>query len=171
MLVGADVARGEVVLRSGTIERELMAMSTFEHTWQRAGGWAIVVTPPGRWPATATPEAVIEAAVGFERAAPGARAAAVYRSAIERVGANATLSIGWANSLHAAGDLRGAESAFAEAARRFHSTPAWINLAHTRVALGDVAGAREALAEARALADPAWRAQADALAADLAKRP
>jgi thioredoxin-like negative regulator of GroEL len=129
------------------------------------------VPPPGRWPVTAEPAAVIEAAVGFERAAPGARAAAVYRSAIERIGANPTLAIGWANSLHAAGDLRAAEAAFADAAQRFGSTPAWINLAHTRLALGDTAGAREALAQARALADPAWRAQADALAEDLAKRP
>jgi hypothetical protein len=171
VLIGADVERGEVVLRSGTVEREVMAMSTFEHTWQRAGGWALVVLPPGRWPATAEPAAVVEAAVGFERAAPGARATAVYRSAIERIGANPTLAIGLANSLHAAGDLRAAEAAFADAAQRFRSTPAWINLAHTRLALGDTAGAREALAQVRALADPAWRVQADALAEDLAKRP
>lgn len=167
VLVGADLGRGEVVLRSGTIERERMSMRTFELTWQRAGGWGIVVLPPGRWPATATRDAVIEASIGHERAAPGARAAAVYRSAIDRLGPDATLGIGLGNSLHAAGDLRGAEAAFAEVAQRFASTPAWINLARTRLALGDAAGARAAAEAAQAAGDPSWREPLAALRRDL----
>ena len=169
VLVGADLDRGEVVLRSGTVERELMSMQTFERTWQRAGGWGIVVLPPGRWPATAERAAVIEAAIGFERVASGERAAAVYRSAIERFGADVTLGVGLGNTLHAAGDLRGAEAAFGDAARRFGSVPAWINLARTRLALGNVAGARAAADSARALGDAAWSEPLAALERDLAQ--
>jgi tetratricopeptide (TPR) repeat protein len=169
VLIGADVQRGEVVLRSGTIRREVMPMRTFEHTWMRAGGWGLVVLPPGRWPQTSTPAAVIEAAVGYERVAPGERAAAVYRSALERIGPDLTLAMGLGNSLYAAGDLRGAEAAFADAARRFRSAPAGINLARTRLALGDAEGARAAADAAAAVADAAWAAPLAALRQELAQ--
>ena len=50
VLVGYDLERREVVLRSGTTRRELMGLATFEHTWARGGHWAFVALPPGRWP-------------------------------------------------------------------------------------------------------------------------
>jgi tetratricopeptide (TPR) repeat protein len=164
VVVGYDLADGSVRLRSGTEPRAQMALRTFEHTWMRAGGWAFVALPPGRWPATATPAAVVEAAVAQERVAVPEVAAAVYRSAIERVGDDATLRIGLGNSLHAAGDLRGAAAAFRAAAEAHGSVPAWINLARTLQSLGDAAGARDAARRALAAGDPAWQSAAQALA-------
>ena len=41
----------------------------------RAGRWAVAVLPPERLPATAREADALEAAVGFERAAPPSRAA------------------------------------------------------------------------------------------------
>ena len=35
--IGYDLPRGEVLLRSGTTERAVLPMNTFEHTWVRAG--------------------------------------------------------------------------------------------------------------------------------------
>lgn len=67
VLVGYDLDAGDVILRSGTTQRAVMAMRTFEHTWKRSGSWAFVALPPGRWPATAQEAAVVEASVGFER--------------------------------------------------------------------------------------------------------
>jgi tetratricopeptide (TPR) repeat protein len=168
VLVGYDLDQGEVLLRSGTTERAAMPMRTFEHTWMRAGGWGFVALPPGRWPATAQARAIVEAAVGFERSAAPAVAAAVYRSAIDRVGDDPTLGVGLGNSLHAAGDLRGAADAFRAAAQRHRSAPAWINLGRTLLQLGDRAGAADAAGNALALGDAAWRTQAEALARDAA---
>lgn len=172
VLVGYDLASGDVILRSGTTERLVLPMRTFEHTWVRAGSWAFVALPPGQWPATAEEAAVVEAAVGFERAAAPAQAATAYRSALERFGGSLSLQMGLGNSLHAAGDKVAAAQAF-ENATVLHpaSAPAWMNLASTRHQLGQREAAIAAARQAVAIAEPAWAERARALLASLAGSP
>jgi hypothetical protein len=162
VLVGYDIERGEVVLRSGTSRREAMLMRTFEHTWARAGAWAFVASLPGQWPATAEEKAMVEASVGFERGAPPGQAVAVYRSALQRWPDSLSLRMGLGNSLYADGDKRAAAEAFRAAAQAHHSAAAWINLAGTLVELGAAADAVQAAREAVATGDPLWQVQAQA---------
>lgn len=168
VLIGYDLDAGDVFLRSGTTERLALPMRTFEHTWVRAGSWAFVALPPGRWPATAEESAVVEAAVGFERAAPPAQAVTAYRSALERFGGSLSLQMGLGNALHAAGDKAAAARAF-EDATRLHpgSAPAWINLAATRQQLGQREAALSAARQAVAVAGADWAERARALLASL----
>lgn len=163
VLVGYDIDAGEVVLRSGTTEREVLAMRTFEHTWLRSGAWAFVALPPGQWPATAQEAAVVEASVGFERVASPRDAVQVYRSALARWSGNLTLAMGLGNSLHASGDKAAAGEAFRSAAMQHGSAPAWINLANTLLELGSTADAVQAAQAALATGDAAWRGQAEAM--------
>jgi tetratricopeptide (TPR) repeat protein len=163
VLIGYDLDAGDVVLRSGGTQRAVMAMRTFEHTWQRSGAWAFVVLQPGQWPATAQENAVVEAAVGFERVAQPQQAVTVYRSALARWSDNLSLAMGLGNSLHASGDRRAAAEAFRAAAMRHHSAPAWINLASTLLELGQMHDAAAAAREAVGLGDAAWQAQAMAV--------
>jgi len=165
VLIGYDLAAGEVVLRSGTTRRAVMAMRTFEHTWKRSGSWAFVALAPGQWPVTAGREAVVEASLGFERSAPAREAAAVYRSALARWPGDLTLQMGLGNSLHAAGDKPAAAQVFRRAAQAHGSAPAWINLAGTLLELGLREEAVQAAREAVSASDAAWRAQADAVLA------
>ena len=163
VLVGYDLARSEVILRSGEVEREVLGLSTFELTWARSGYWAFVALPPGRLPVTADEVAVMSAAIAFERAAPPASAARVYASVLQRWPDNLNAAIGLGNSRHAAGDLRGAAQAFEAAALRHDSAAAWNNLAQTRLALGDRAAARQAArraVERAEVAEPQWLAAA-----------
>ncbi|HET7795856.1 MAG TPA: PA2778 family cysteine peptidase [Rhizobacter sp.] len=162
VLVGYDVDSGEVLLRSGTTRRERLRMRTLEHTWARSGFWAFVALPPGQWPVTAQPAAVVEAAVGFERSAIPAQAVRVYDSALQRWPGNLTLAIGLGNSAYAAGDKRRAAEVFRVAAEQHGSGAAWVNLAQVLMELGE----REAaLAAARnAVDDPRWGARARELA-------
>lgn len=168
VLIGYDLDVGDVLLRSGATFREAMAMRTFEHTWARSGSWAFAALPPGRWPGSAPPASVIEAALGFERVAAPARAVDTYRSAIARVGPQLTLQMGLGNSLHASGDSAAAVAVFREAAAAHRSAAAWINLALLLHASGDLPGARQAAREAAALGDPAWTERAMALQDELA---
>ena len=46
VVVGFDLARAEVVLRSGREHRHVTSLRTFEHTWRRGDYWAVVVLPP-----------------------------------------------------------------------------------------------------------------------------
>ncbi|MGY4828432.1 PA2778 family cysteine peptidase [Sphaerotilaceae bacterium SBD11-9] len=158
VLVGYDVDRGEVLLRSGTTQRELLRMRTLEYTWARSGFWAFVALPPGQWPVTAQPAAAVEAAVGFERNAAPVQAVRMYESALQRWPNNLTLAIGLGNSAYAAGDKRRAAEVFRSAAELHGSGAAWVNLAQVLMELGE----REAALTAarRAVDDPRWGAQA-----------
>jgi hypothetical protein len=166
VLVGYDLAAGDVMLRSGTTRREVMAMRTFEYTWRRSGSWAFVVSRPGEWPATADEKSVVEASVGFERSATPAQAVQVYRSALVRWPGDLTLQMGLGNSLYALGDKPAAAQAFRDAAQHHRSAPAWINLASTLLELRAPRDALLAAREAVALDDAAWRVQAQAVLAD-----
>ncbi|MFG6456745.1 PA2778 family cysteine peptidase [Roseateles sp. BYS96W] len=168
VVIGYDVGRHEILLRSGTTPRVALPLRTFEYTWARGGHWAIAVLPPDRLPATALQADAQDAAIGFERAAPPARAALAYRTLLARWPDNLLAGIGLGNALNAGGDAAGARAAFEAVATRHDSAVAWINLARLRLDAGDRAGARKAAQRGlqRAnTAEPAWR---DAAAAALA---
>jgi hypothetical protein len=159
VLVGHDIARDELVLRSGTTKRATVGFTPFEHTWARGGHWAFVALPPGRLPASAEEAPVAEAAVAFERVARPADAVLVYEAASARWPANLVLALGLGNTRHAAGDPAGAAQAFAHAARQHDSAAAWNNLARVQWERGDRASALDAAAHAvrRAeQAEPRW---------------
>lgn len=168
VLVGYDLAAREVVLRSGVTERETLPLRTFEFTWARGGRWAIAVLPPGRLPATAQEADALEAAIGFERAAPPRQAVAAYRALLARWPANLLAGIGLGNTLYASGDAAGAAAAFDAVAQRHDSAVAWNNLARLRLEAGDRAGARAAAERAVKRADAAEPAFRDAARATLA---
>jgi hypothetical protein len=161
VVVGYDLATEDVVLRSGTTKREVLAMRTFEHTWVRAGSWAFVALPPGRWPLTAEREAAIEAAVGFERTASPAVARRVYDSALVRWPDDLSLAMGQANTTYAGGDKARAIELFGAIATRFRSAPAWINQATVLLELGRAQEALVAARQALATKDTAWQSQAE----------
>lgn len=162
VVVGYDLAARELVLRSGTTEREVLGLGTFEHTWQRSGHWAFVALAPGQLPATASENEVTAASVAFERVARPQAARRAYESALVRWPDNLTLAMGLGNTRIAAGDLPAATAAFAAAAQRHDSTPAWINLAELHLQQLHFADAETAArrALARSAAEPNWRAAA-----------
>jgi tetratricopeptide (TPR) repeat protein len=61
VVIGHDIDRDLVILRSGTRRRQILRGSDFRRTWQAGGNWAAVVTPPERPPATATGAGFIRA--------------------------------------------------------------------------------------------------------------
>lgn len=127
--VGYDLDAGEMLLRSGPMKRQQMALRTFEHTWSRAHNWAFVALPPGQLPATARESDAVRALVAFERSAPADQAAKAYAAGLQRWPNNLVLAIGLGNTSYAAGDQPGAERAFRTAAERHSSSAAWNNLA------------------------------------------
>lgn len=148
VLVGYDLAREELVLRSGVTERATMSLRTFEHTWARAGHWAMVALPPGELAVTGDERAALAGAVAFERVAAPASAARVYTAMLARWPDNLAAAIGLGHARLAAGDGAGAEAAWRQAAERHDSAAAWNNLAILRWQRGDAPGARGALARA-----------------------
>ncbi len=146
VVVGYDLDRGEIFLRSGREQRQVLPFTTFEHTWERAGYWAMLALPPGRMPRSATEAAYVSAAIALEKAGQPKSAEAAYAAALDRWPRNLAARIGAGNTAYGRGDLSRAEQAFRQAALDHpDSAVAFNNLAQT---LADRQKYREALAAA-----------------------
>lgn len=117
VIIGYDLSRGRITLRSGRVATQERPLDTFMRTWRRAGHWGLVVMPPDRLPASAEPMQYVKAATGLERARQWEAASRSYRTALARWPENVTAWIGLGNSLYALGDLAGAEAALRKAIR------------------------------------------------------
>ena len=160
VVVGYDLDRGDIVLRSGTTERMVMRMSTFEHTWARSGYWAMVTMTPGALPRTAAEAAAVEALVAYEKSSPPAAARHAYAAGERRWPGNMALALGLGNTAYAAGDRAAAAQAYQRAAvLQPDSGAAFNNLAVTLMELGRLPEARAAAERAVALGGQ-WRAAA-----------
>ena len=154
VVVGYDLDREQIILRSGPTRRVVSSFTRFERTWAPSGRWGLLVLPPWRLPATATEQAWLQAVVGLERAQQQRAALEAYEVAFERWPRSLGGLIGLGNTRYAAHDLAGAAQAFhlateahPEAAAAFH------NLAQVLFESGRYEDARTAARRAAELTD------------------
>jgi tetratricopeptide (TPR) repeat protein len=154
VVVGYDLDKELIWLRSGTFERFEMSLSAFQRTWARSKYWAFVALKPGDLPASAGVDAVISALITLEKTAGAAKASVAYAAAAKRWPGNLVLLTGLGNSAFVIGDLTGAAAAFREATSAHpDSAVAHNNLANVLLAQGDVLAAKESAEKAMRLAD------------------
>lgn len=152
--VGYDLAAGQIVLRSGRTQRELMALADFERSWAPGGHWAMLALLPDRLPATASAGRYVSAVVALERV-NAAAAHRAYQTALARWPDDLVAAIGEGNAAYAMGDLTVAEAAFRAAAGAHpESADAWNNLAQVLGELHRPEEARAAALRAVALGGP-----------------
>lgn len=155
VVVGYDLGREEVTLRSGLEPRQILALRTFEYTWARSGYWAMLALPPDRLPATANENRYVAAALALEQTNQTRSAQAAYQTALSRWPRNLTARMGLGNTAYAAGDKKLAEAAFRQAAA--DHPRAWMplnNLAHVLADQQRYAEALNAASQAAAMAGP-----------------
>jgi hypothetical protein len=116
VVIGYDLPRQELILRSGSTRRLVTSMRTFEHTWKRGGHWAIVAAAPGRIPVTANEHAYIDAVIAFEKVAHASQAEAAFAAAADRWRGNMLAWIGAGNNAFLQQKWHSAEQAFRRAA-------------------------------------------------------
>ncbi len=166
VVIGYDLPRENVILRSGTIERQVMAMTTFEHTWKRSNYWGIVVVPPNEVPKTATKETFFASALEMEKIRQPAIAETAYSAALQRWPGDLAALIGIGNSRYALHNLSGSESAFREATEKHpESIIGWNNLAEVLSELDRLPEALTAAEKASSLDGPNQSAAQETLAA------
>jgi hypothetical protein len=121
VVVGFDLNKEEIILRSGTIARHITDMDTFELTWARSQHWAIVVMAADTLPATANAESYLRTVVALEkiksRNKPWPLIHTAYRTALTRWPDNLVAQMGLGNSAYRLADLNTAEQAFRNAVR------------------------------------------------------
>lgn len=112
VVVGYDVDRDGIVLRSGADERLVMSTRRFEGAWRRARHWGLVVVEPHDLPASADSAAVLQAAAGLEAAQRFEAALAAYGAAAQRWPGEPIAHLGLGNARYRLADLPGAEREF-----------------------------------------------------------
>jgi tetratricopeptide (TPR) repeat protein len=143
--IGYDLARQELVLRSGTEPRRITPFGVFMNTWDRSARWGIVVLAPGAFPAQAQAAPYLDAASALETLGKRKEALAAYQAAAEKWPDNAVAWLGLGNTEYALGHAAQAEAAFRHALQgQAVEAVAWNNLAYALAARRCTRPAREA---------------------------
>lgn len=153
VVIGINPLEEEVILRSGTTEREVMPLRRFERTWQMGNYWGMVVTEPGQIPMSADPLRYFEAVAPLEQQQRYDAAIAAYEAATQRWPDEATSFIGLGNIAYQQQRFADAEGHYYHASELAPGyAPVFYNLAWTFLRQGKNESAREAAAHAEQLA-------------------
>ncbi len=132
VVIGYDIDRGEIILRSGAEPRQALPLTTFEHTWARSNYWAMLALSPDQLPVDANEDRHVAAALALEQTRQARAALLAYTAALRRWPDNFNASMGAGNTAYALGDFAGAEAAFTRATSlQPESGAAFNNLADT----------------------------------------
>lgn len=84
VVVGFDVAKNELILRSGETRRWQTSFAAFERTWARADYWGLVIVPPDTLPADASLTRWMRAAYDLQQTGQTDAAEIAYQTAIKQ---------------------------------------------------------------------------------------
>ncbi|HSN70597.1 MAG TPA: PA2778 family cysteine peptidase [Steroidobacteraceae bacterium] len=144
VVVGYDLDRDELVLRSGTDERLTMSARSFLRSWDRADRWALVIVEPGELPARARADRYLEAAAGLEAAGRRTAARHAYQRAVSAWPDESLPWLGLGNLAYFEGDLAAAVAAYRRAVEQSpRDAAARNNLAHVLAESGCIEAARQ----------------------------
>ena len=151
VVVGFDLQRDAVLMRSGTQRREEISLELFERTWRRSRRWAVVVMSPEQLPATAQQLPYLRTVLAIEQLGDWRTAQQAYGTAWRRWPDSSGAGMGVGNTAYAGGDYALAAATYRRVLDRHPGfASALNNLAQTLDKMGDPAAgeryAREAVA-------------------------
>ncbi|MDX1811062.1 MAG: PA2778 family cysteine peptidase [Gammaproteobacteria bacterium] len=115
VVVGFNMQTQEVILRSGTTQRQLTDMSVFERTWARSNRWAMVIVAPNQTPATANELDFLKSAAKFEKIGKFKLAEQAYNAALIKWPKSLNIRLALANNYYSLKDYEQAERILKEA--------------------------------------------------------
>jgi tetratricopeptide (TPR) repeat protein len=115
VVIGYDAARQQLLLRSGTKQRQQMGATSFMRAWDNADRWALVMLKPGELPAAAERAPYLEAVTAFERLATPTDSRLAFDAAIARWPEEPVVWVGRGTAHYRAGDLRAAAGDYGRA--------------------------------------------------------
>jgi tetratricopeptide (TPR) repeat protein len=171
VIVGYDLDKREVIVRSAKRERDEWSFAFLEYFWQDSGYWSMLALAPGRLPATAREADTAAAVAALEQAGHGSEARESYKALLARWPDNLIGLVGLGNVEYTLKDMAAAERAFRRASEAHpDSAIAFNNLAHVLAILGRLADAEGAARTAVALGGPLLPETTKTLEAILAQR-
>lgn len=171
VIVGYDLDKREVIVRSGKRARDEWSFAFLEFFWRESDYWSMLALAPGRLPASAREADFSAAVAALEQAGRRTEARESYRALLARWPENLVGLVGLGNVEYNLKDMAAAERAFRRASEAHpQSGIAWNNLAHVLALLGRLAEAESAARTAVALAGPTLPEASKTLEAILAQR-
>jgi hypothetical protein len=171
VVVGYDLDKREVIVRSAGRARDDWSFEFLEFFWQDSGHWSMLALPPGRLPATAREDAFAAAVAALEQAGKPREARESYRALLERWPEDLVGLMGLGNTEYALKDFAAAERAFRRASVAHpESAAALNNLAHVLAGLGRLPEAEDMARRAVALEGPLQAQARETLEEILAQR-
>jgi tetratricopeptide (TPR) repeat protein len=171
VIVGYDLDKREVIVRSAKRERDEWSFGFLEYFWQESGYWSMLALAPGRLPATAREDETAAAVAALEQAGRRAEARESYRALLARWPDNLVGLIGLGNVEYMLNNPAGAEQAFRRASEAHaQSAIAFNNLAHVLAVLDRLADAEAAARTAVSLGGPTLPEARKTLESILARR-
>jgi len=171
VIVGYDLDKREVIVRSGRKARDEWSFAFLEFFWRDSDYWSMLAIAPGRLPGTAREAEFAAAVAALEQAGGRPEARASYRALLARWPENLVGLIGLGNVEYNLNDIAAAERAFRRASEAHpKSEIAWNNLAHVLALLGRLPEAESAARTAVGLAGPTLPEARRTLEAILAQR-
>ena len=137
VIIGYNLQAGKLILRTGTIKRYVMSMSTFERTWQRSQYWAMVTLKPGQLPSRPDEWRYLQAIIGFEQSRNWPLIDTLYTTGLQQWPASKDLHMGYGNVLYLQHQLQPALDQYQSVLRNDPEfAPAHNNLAMVLAELG-----------------------------------
>lgn len=131
VVIGADPATDELILRSGVERRAVTPAAKFLRSWDLAGRWGLVLLAPGELPAMPDRDRYFAAVAGLEASGRHAAASRAWAAALEAWPDDPVALFGFATANHLAGNLAAAYDGYVELLRRAPDHAAALNnLAH-----------------------------------------
>lgn len=112
VVIGVDPSQQNVILRSGTTEREVMSFAKFERSWRLGQYWGMVVPPVGQTPRTLSALDYYAAVTAVEQQGRRELAAQGYTAGIKRWPNEAIGYLGLGGLAYQQGDYADAEEHF-----------------------------------------------------------
>lgn len=98
LVIGYNLNSKKIILHTGLNEKYEVSMSTFEHTWNRAKNWALVILPSDQLPNDRNQKNILQAAVDLEEVGKIENANEAYRAILNRWPKNYVAVMGTANT-------------------------------------------------------------------------
>ncbi|MDJ0699157.1 MAG: PA2778 family cysteine peptidase [Woeseiaceae bacterium] len=112
VIVGIDIARDEIALRSGVDKRRVTSIPTFLRTWRRSDYWGFVALRPDALPADVDRERYVSAVAALQKAGRREEAATAWKTALDVWPRDPVAQFGLGNIELAAGNYAAAEEHF-----------------------------------------------------------
>lgn len=116
VVIGYDINKDEIILRSGEIQRHVNSFSLFERTWRRAKYWGFIILNKDQLPVTGDAFSYLKSVAPFENLKKTKFALSAYKTALQRWPDDRNLLIAAGNASYSLNDLSSAEKFYRKVA-------------------------------------------------------